>query len=223
MTLNTFHLAGVGTKNVTLGVPRLKEVINVASTIKTPSLQIFLQDQYRQNEEIAREVGNTIEHTSLSQLAASSAIYYDPDPRSTIIKADEDLLAFHNEFIGVIDQDPSEVSPWILRLELDSDKMLGRALEIEHIERILQESLEGQDLNIVRHAKLDNVAKLVMRVRLPNPEEANEDQTAPMLLRQLEAFMLNDMTLKGIPDITKYTYNKLRVARESIYDPLTGA
>jgi len=38
MTLNTFHLAGVGTKNVTLGVPRLKEVINVASTIKTPSL-----------------------------------------------------------------------------------------------------------------------------------------------------------------------------------------
>lgn len=46
MTLNTFHLAGVGTKNVTLGVPRLKEVINVASTIKTPSLQIFLlQDE----------------------------------------------------------------------------------------------------------------------------------------------------------------------------------
>ena len=28
MTLNTFHLAGVGTKNVTLGVPRLKEVSN---------------------------------------------------------------------------------------------------------------------------------------------------------------------------------------------------
>jgi DNA-directed RNA polymerase II subunit RPB1 len=143
MTLNTFHLAGVGTKNVTLGVPRLKEVINVASTIKTPSLQIFLQEIYRQNEDAAREVGNAIEHTTLSQLAASSAIYYDPDPRNTIIKADEDLLRFHNEFIGVIDQDPSEVSPWILRLELDSDKMLGRALEIEHIERVLQESLEG--------------------------------------------------------------------------------
>jgi DNA-directed RNA polymerase II subunit RPB1 len=35
--------------------------------------------------------------------------------------------------------------------------------------------------------------------------------------------MLNDMTLKGIPAITKYTYNKLRVARESIFDPETGA
>jgi DNA-directed RNA polymerase II subunit RPB1 len=39
MTLNTFHLAGVG-KNVTLGVPRLKEIINVAKNIKTPRLTV---------------------------------------------------------------------------------------------------------------------------------------------------------------------------------------
>mmetsp|Transcript_61805 Transcript_61805/g.85148 ORF Transcript_61805/g.85148 Transcript_61805/m.85148 type:complete len:181 (-) Transcript_61805:1923-2465(-) len=44
MTLNTFHNAGISSKNVTLGVPRLKEVINVAKTIKTPSLKIFLDD-----------------------------------------------------------------------------------------------------------------------------------------------------------------------------------
>ena len=43
MTLNTFHSAGIASMNVTLGVPRLKEVINVAKTIKTPSLSIFLQ------------------------------------------------------------------------------------------------------------------------------------------------------------------------------------
>jgi DNA-directed RNA polymerase II subunit RPB1 len=42
MTLNTFHMAGVASKNVTLGVPRLKEVINVAKSIKTPSLKIIL-------------------------------------------------------------------------------------------------------------------------------------------------------------------------------------
>jgi DNA-directed RNA polymerase beta' subunit len=30
MTLNTFHYAGVSSKNVTLGVPRLKEIINIA-------------------------------------------------------------------------------------------------------------------------------------------------------------------------------------------------
>lgn len=37
MTLNTFHFAGVGGKNVTLGIPRLREIIMTASkTIKTP-------------------------------------------------------------------------------------------------------------------------------------------------------------------------------------------
>mgnify|MGYP001953936559 CR=1 FL=1 len=37
MTLNTFHYAGVSAKNVTLGVPRLEELINVATTLKTPA------------------------------------------------------------------------------------------------------------------------------------------------------------------------------------------
>lgn len=47
-------------------------------------------------------------------------------------------------------QDEEAPSPWLLRLELDCAKMLGRALEIEHVERVLQESLPEQDLNIVR-------------------------------------------------------------------------
>ena len=49
MTLNTFHSAGVASANVTLGVPRLKEVINVAKTIKTPSIRIFLQPEHSQD------------------------------------------------------------------------------------------------------------------------------------------------------------------------------
>ncbi len=43
MTLNTFHYAGVSAKNVTLGVPRLKEIINVSKNPKTPSLTVFLR------------------------------------------------------------------------------------------------------------------------------------------------------------------------------------
>ena len=45
MTLNTFHYAGVSAKNVTLGVPRLRELINVANNIKTPSLRVYLKPE----------------------------------------------------------------------------------------------------------------------------------------------------------------------------------
>jgi hypothetical protein len=36
MTLNTFHFAGVSAKNVTLGVPRLTEIINLVGGQNTP-------------------------------------------------------------------------------------------------------------------------------------------------------------------------------------------
>lgn len=51
MTLNTFHYAGVSAKNVTLGVPRLKEIINVSKRPKTPSLTIFLKGQAARDAE----------------------------------------------------------------------------------------------------------------------------------------------------------------------------
>jgi DNA-directed RNA polymerase II subunit RPB1 len=42
MTLNTFHKSGVtGDKNVTLGVPRLSELLDASKKAKTPSLTIY--------------------------------------------------------------------------------------------------------------------------------------------------------------------------------------
>lgn len=44
MTLNTFHFAGVSDRNVTLGVPRLQEILDASTRIKTPSC-IIIKDQ----------------------------------------------------------------------------------------------------------------------------------------------------------------------------------
>lgn len=45
MTLNTFHFAGRGEMNVTLGIPRLREILMVASAnIKTPAMDIPIFD-----------------------------------------------------------------------------------------------------------------------------------------------------------------------------------
>lgn len=41
MTLNTFHLAGHGEKNVTLGIPRLREILMTATKKqKTPGMTL---------------------------------------------------------------------------------------------------------------------------------------------------------------------------------------
>ena len=44
MTLNTFHLAGHGAGNMTLGIPRLKEILMTTPyNIKTPIMKIFFK------------------------------------------------------------------------------------------------------------------------------------------------------------------------------------
>jgi hypothetical protein len=45
MTLNTFHLAGKGEVNVTLGIPRLREIIMTAGANSTPSMILPLKKE----------------------------------------------------------------------------------------------------------------------------------------------------------------------------------
>ena len=65
MTLNTFHFAGVSSKNVTLGVPRLKEIINISKKPKAPSLTVFLLGSTARDAEKAKNVLCRLEHTTL--------------------------------------------------------------------------------------------------------------------------------------------------------------
>uniref|UniRef100_A0A1I7X5I4 Long-chain-fatty-acid--CoA ligase n=1 Tax=Heterorhabditis bacteriophora TaxID=37862 RepID=A0A1I7X5I4_HETBA len=122
MTLNTFHYAGVSAKNVTLGVPRLKEIINVSKQLKTPSLTVFLQGAAAKDAEKAKDVLCKLEHTTLRKVTANTAIYYDPDPKNTCIEEDEEWVSI---FYEMPDFDPSRASPWLLRLELDRKRYLN--------------------------------------------------------------------------------------------------
>lgn len=51
MTLNTFHLAGHSAKNVTLGIPRLREILMTASAnISTPSMTLVLNQELSESD-----------------------------------------------------------------------------------------------------------------------------------------------------------------------------
>lgn len=72
MTLKTFHFAGVASMNVTLGVPRIKEIINASKTISTPIMAVSLEVQ--ESEVSARFVKARLERTTLGQVARSVRI-----------------------------------------------------------------------------------------------------------------------------------------------------
>lgn len=69
MTMRTFHYAGVAEINVTLGLPRLIEIVDARSIPSTPMMNIYLRDEYRLNSNLAKEVANQIEITRLNSIA----------------------------------------------------------------------------------------------------------------------------------------------------------
>ncbi|UCF13851.1 MAG: DNA-directed RNA polymerase subunit A'' [Thermoplasmatales archaeon] len=69
MTMRTFHYAGVAEINVTLGLPRLIEIVDARSIPSTPMMNIYLRDEYRVNSDLAKEIANKIEITKLTDIA----------------------------------------------------------------------------------------------------------------------------------------------------------
>ena len=67
MTLKTFHFAGVASMNVTLGVPRIKEIINASKAISTPIITCRLVAS--NSETSARIVKGRLEKTYLGDVS----------------------------------------------------------------------------------------------------------------------------------------------------------
>lgn len=68
MTLRTFHYAGVAELNVTLGLPRLIEIMDARRTPSTPTMTIYLDEKIRSDREKAMEVALNIEETKIDAL-----------------------------------------------------------------------------------------------------------------------------------------------------------
>ncbi|KAH9324359.1 hypothetical protein KI387_004537, partial [Taxus chinensis] len=86
MTLKTFHFAGVASMNITLGVPRIKEIINAAKNISTPIIEAKLVCDT--DVKVARIVKGRIEKTVLGEVAKSIKIVLNSGKAFLSIKLD---------------------------------------------------------------------------------------------------------------------------------------
>lgn len=68
-TMRTFHYAGVAEIDVTLGLPRLIEIVDARKTPSSPMMTIKLKNEYAENKKKAREVAWKIEETNLKDIA----------------------------------------------------------------------------------------------------------------------------------------------------------
>ncbi len=90
MTLRTFHYAGVSEMNVTLGLPRLIEIVDARKAPSTPIMMIFLDEEHRKSREKANIIAQKILYTNLEDITSIHEI--DMISNSIIIKLDLEMM-----------------------------------------------------------------------------------------------------------------------------------
>jgi DNA-directed RNA polymerase subunit A" len=89
MTMRTFHYAGVAEINVTLGLPRLIEIVDARKIPSTPTMTIKLDGEYAFDRDLAREVAWNIESTNILHLGS---IATDLAEMNVLIELNESAL-----------------------------------------------------------------------------------------------------------------------------------
>lgn len=76
MTMRTFHYAGVAELNVTLGLPRLIEIVDARKKISTPTMTIYFDDDHNNVEEFVKKLANSIGKSTLNDILKDFYINY---------------------------------------------------------------------------------------------------------------------------------------------------
>ena len=90
MTLRTFHYAGVREQNVTLGLPRLIEIVDARRTPSTPIMTIRLDRKHKRDKEKATEIARKIISTRIEDIAQS--IYINPETEQIVVELDPSMM-----------------------------------------------------------------------------------------------------------------------------------
>jgi DNA-directed RNA polymerase II subunit RPB1 len=232
MTLNTFHFAGIASKsNVTRGVPRIEEILELRENTKNPSCTIRLFANEEMDQENAKKIMNRIEYTQLSTVVDQVQICFDPNDANTLIKEDALLMkqfqAFENMVKGCDqaaeseekgeDEEEEGKSKWIIRLKINAEELLDRNLTMDDIHFAIKKSYHNQVSCVFSDYNNDN---LVFRIRLNIPalkkKSAKSKQPKVLdqsdeiyLLKGMQDNLLNNLILRGIKNIDKVTTRKI--------------
>ena len=140
-TLNTLHLSGVGNQSVTMGIPRLKELLDQSRNIKTPSNCVRCHPSMEGNREFMMYLANTLPLTRLSDIVTECEIILDSDPRRTTVPEDQDLVDLDLALYGDFDEDYAK---HVVRLTLHQHMMKVRNITPPLVRTLLRQRLHNK-------------------------------------------------------------------------------
>jgi DNA-directed RNA polymerase II subunit RPB1 len=184
LTLNSFHFSGISAKSITLGVPRFKELINVAKIIKSPTMTIHIKDCDKTNTD---NVATSLER----------CIFNDFISMSEIIETE------HSVYDSIPDDfEAQEWCPLSIKYTIDLDALLNTGLTLLCVSTIISNRYES--FLKISHGS-ENVRPVTMTVT-PIKGSVVDDEMMDSIL-DLSLKLKNRTILKGFQEISKIYIN----------------
>lgn len=101
MTMKTFHYAGVVELNVTLGLPRLIEIVDARKTISTPTMTIYFDEDHRFDEEFVKKTADEIAKITINDILDDFHVDYVQKNVKIVINQ-EKVKEKHLEFNDIL-------------------------------------------------------------------------------------------------------------------------
>ena len=219
-TLKAFHKAGIGAISDTLqGVPRIKELFSLSKKIKTPQMIVYLTDEYYKNKEMAHKIASYIRFTTLGQIRKKVEVFYDPNPH-----AKDGFMEKDNVYNIYYTHNPSKTScqtdinnlPWLIRIELDRERMLEKEVTLLEIKSKFCNQWEKRysDIKNIKKEEKYILDKIIQCALLSNTD--NDEKPVIHLRFDMTDFefttinefidlMIDRFKLKGISGINERT------------------
>jgi len=89
MTMRTHHMVGVSELNVTLGLPRIIEILDARKDPKTPSMFVYLKSQFNKSREEAEKVAARMKQVTVKELAKEVSLNLATQAIEIIFDKDE--------------------------------------------------------------------------------------------------------------------------------------
>jgi DNA-directed RNA polymerase II subunit RPB1 len=224
LNLNAFHASGIkALSNVTMGVPRIKELLSLSKNIKTPQMVIYMTKEFMESREMANKVASNLKHTTLGQIRKAINVYFDSNPTMKDSFMDKDhvqnIYYTHNPNKNSCQTDINSL-PWLIRIELDRERMLEKEITLLDIKSMFCNSWEK------RYLDMKNMKKEERRIyeqitQLSVLSNSDNDITPVLHIR----FDMADFDLQVVNDFIDYVLDNFKLKGiPAIYDvgyPLT--
>ena len=172
MTMRTFHYAGVAELNVTLGLPRLIEIVDARKKISTPTMAIYFEEDKKDDEIFVKKIANYIGKSTINDILKDFYINYADMRIEAIIdeKKIEDKILDFEDIVANIEKAFKRVNikdnvlsfepakPSIRELRLLADKV--RDLQVSGVKNIGKVIIRKEDEWII-HTEGSNLGAVL--------------------------------------------------------------